>query len=121
MNTLVNEKKEIETQVMTEILYGMGAPCQAILPESEIKAKTVREIIVAIVNSPQPTVLAFRAARTIADVIASGRQFDIEFSTDSNAKATPIEVRDKVNYEIPHIEKLTIKISEPYVGGQKND
>ena len=120
MNAITREIAGATNTVQIELQYGMGAACQAALQDTEIKNMTAADVILAVVNSPELiTVPALRTARTIADVVASRRQIDLEISAGPDIQAKPIDLRDKVGQQIPHTGKITIKISEPYVGGKK--
>jgi hypothetical protein len=113
-------------QIDTEVQYGMGAACSATLLESEVFNVPARKVIMAVVNSPQSTEPARRTARVVAEAICSGRTMDVEIYNgikSSNIEGRPIELGDVVisdkdkNEQNPKTNNLTLRISEPYIGG----
>ena len=67
-----------EEQVDTKLHYGMGAVCEASLPESKVRNMTARNVIMAVTNSPQSSEPARRTARVVTEAIRSGRDMDVE-------------------------------------------
>jgi hypothetical protein len=115
-----------EKQIDTEVQYGMGAACSATLLESEVFNAPARKVIMAVVNSPQSTEPARRTARVVAEAICSGRTMDVEVYNETksnNIEGRPIELGDVVisdkdkNEQNPKTNNLTLRVSEPYVGG----
>jgi hypothetical protein len=114
-----------EKQIETELRYGMGAACKASLPESRIRNMTARNVIMAITGSPQSSEPARRAARVVTEAIRSGRNMDVEVYEGANrddVSGRPVELGDVVipdrnGKQDVETERLTLQVSEPYVGG----
>jgi hypothetical protein len=107
--------------VDAEVQYGIGAVCEATLEEPQ--GLTARELIREVIGRPQKSEPAQRAARVLAEVIDSGRTLDVEVTKKQNSHerlAEPAEPNDvviKSRDESIETDKLTLRASEPYVGG----
>lgn len=112
--------KELEVALQ----YGMGASCTATLEKDSVKGASARDLIRQVVRSPQRSNPSQRAARVLAEIIGSQRTVDVEVlhgDRKDDQPGKPIELDEVVvpdsNEQTPDTEKLTIQISEPYVGG----
>lgn len=113
-----------EELVETEITYGMGATCRAILPKRRVEGVSARDLISTVIDAPQSSDPARRAARVLKEVVGSGRSVDVEVSRSFNGERTenqPVLLDDVVlrtdKGVTPVTEKIAIQVSEPYVGG----
>lgn len=113
-----------KNKIDAEVQYGMGAACSATLLESEVFNVPARNVIMAVANSPQPTEPARRTARVVVEAIRSGRTMDVEVydgTKSSNVEGRPIELGDVVisdkDEQKLKTDNLTLRVSEPYVGG----
>ncbi len=114
-----------EEQVDTKLHYGMGAVCEASLPESKVRNMTARNVIMAVTNSPQSSEPARRTARVVTEAIRSGRDMDVEVyegAKSDEVSGRPVELGDVVipdrnGEKTLETDRLTLQVSEPYVGG----
>jgi hypothetical protein len=115
----------VATKLETKVTYGMGAECKAVLPFPQLKGKSVRQIIQTVADTPQSNDKALLTARTIREVIASGRIVNVEVArgrrtdnTDDDPKQLDdIVIPDTGNLPADRTESLNIGLSEDYVGG----
>lgn len=113
-----------EKQVDTELYYGMSSVCEASLPESKVRNMTARNVILAVASSPQSSEPARRAARVVTEAIRRGRDMDVEVyegKKSDEVSGRPVELGDVVipdkDEQFPKTDRLTLQVSEPYVGG----
>ena len=113
-----------QRDVVTQIQYGMGATCQATLPESQVSGRSVRELIRTVATIDQPNEPARRTARVLSDVITSGRSVDVEFSEgarDQKSRKEQFELDEIVfvdqEQQAEATKTLNIHVSEAYIGG----
>lgn len=107
------------------VQYGMGAECTATLPDAEVNGKSAREVVTTVANTPQDTELAQGTAEVLKEIIGKRRLIDVEVARhpDNGGRAgEPIEMDDivikKGDEQIPESGLLTLRLSEPYVGGR---
>jgi hypothetical protein len=107
-----------------DVVYGMGHSCSATLSESEVFNMPVRKVIMSVANSPQSNEPARRTARVVAEAISSNRTLDVEVYSgpkSNNIAGKPIELGEVVNdkdEQILKTKKLTLCVSEPFIGGK---
>lgn len=114
----------VTEHVHARVVYGMGAPCDAVLPRQKVESSSVRELIDEIVSSRQPSEPARRTASVLAEAMRSGRVLNVEVvrgADGDRAIGQPVSLHDVVlpkgqsPANIP--EEVTIRASEPWVGG----
>lgn len=107
--------------------YGLGGEvCTAVLPETAVTGKSVREMLTAITMSPQRSATAQRTADTLREAMIKGRTLDVEIAhhtNQGNGEGAPIEmndvlVKDKGESAQEENKPLTLRVSEHYRGGQ---
>lgn len=114
----------VTQQVHARVIYGMGAPCDALLPREEVESSPVSEVVNRVISSPQPSEPARRAASVLAEAIRNRRVLNVEVVRGTNGDAAvgqPVSLHDVMPPKrqdptsIP--EEVTVRVSEPWVGG----